>query len=349
MKNIILLLLNCSFYQPFANANGIIEMKDILNKDGSIKTCAGDYGAVDLSGFAVELDPCAGPVIKPVVAVEWSALGSGLGFTCIAIAIDASGNVYAGGNFTTAGGISANRIAKWDGSSWSALGSGLNSTVFAIAISGSDVYVGGGFDTAGGNSANYVARWEEAPLPIEWIAFEATAWEKRSALLTWRTASETQNAHFLVQHSTDGRAFQDLAKISGKGDSQVENHYEYLHENHSHGTNYYRLKQVDFDGQYEYSKIISVEIPNDKPHLTITPNPNPGQFTLHLQNPEAAPTTARLLDSWGRVVWVFSTEEGLPELQLLAEPEAPLTDGIYTLVVFAGQHQIMERVVVQRP
>jgi hypothetical protein len=49
------------------------------------------------------------------------------------------------------------------------------------------------------------------------------------------------------------------------------------------------------------------------------------------------------------VVWVFSTEEGLPELQLLAEPEAPLTDGIYTLVVFAGQHQIMERVVVQRP
>ena len=43
-----------------------------------------------------------------------------------ALAVDASGNLYAGGDFTTAGGVSANRIAKWDGSSWSALGSGMN-------------------------------------------------------------------------------------------------------------------------------------------------------------------------------------------------------------------------------
>ena len=49
-------------------------------------------------------------------AQTWSALGSGMdGYDVYALAVDASGNLYAGGNFTTAGGVSANRIAKWDG------------------------------------------------------------------------------------------------------------------------------------------------------------------------------------------------------------------------------------------
>ncbi|MBE2180549.1 MAG: hypothetical protein IAE97_08770, partial [Chthoniobacterales bacterium] len=69
------------------------------------------------------------------------------------------GDVYAGGWFTTAGGIEANRVAKWNGSSWSALGSGMNGDVSALAVSGSDVYAGGWFTTAGGNSASNIAKW----------------------------------------------------------------------------------------------------------------------------------------------------------------------------------------------
>ncbi len=69
-------------------------------------------------------------------------------------------NVYAGGFFTTAGGIAANSIAKWDGSSWSALGSGMNyNGVCALAVSGSNVYAGGYFDIAGGSPANSIAKW----------------------------------------------------------------------------------------------------------------------------------------------------------------------------------------------
>ena len=60
-------------------------------------------------------------------------------------------DLYAGGEFTTAGGVSAAKIAKWNGSSWSALGSGVEDTVFALAASGTDLYAGGGF--------NYVAKW----------------------------------------------------------------------------------------------------------------------------------------------------------------------------------------------
>jgi hypothetical protein len=68
-------------------------------------------------------------------------------------------DLYAGGDFTNAGGVSANRIASWNGTSWFALGSGMNDYVEVVAVIGTDLYAGGAFTTAGGDSANYIARW----------------------------------------------------------------------------------------------------------------------------------------------------------------------------------------------
>jgi hypothetical protein len=94
----------------------------------------------------------------------WSALGSGIGgghgFYPIVLSLAVSDtNVYAGGNFTRAGGGTANYIAKWNGSVWSELGSGMNNTVSALAVSGSDLYAGGNFTNAGGVAANRIAKW----------------------------------------------------------------------------------------------------------------------------------------------------------------------------------------------
>jgi hypothetical protein len=94
----------------------------------------------------------------------WSVLGSGMGSPYPAsTSVDAlamSGNtLYAGGYFTTAGGIAATNIAQWDGSSWSALGSGMNGYVSALAVSGNTLYAGGYFTKAGGAAANYIAQW----------------------------------------------------------------------------------------------------------------------------------------------------------------------------------------------
>ena len=95
---------------------------------------------------------------------SYSLVGGGggpAGVNATVSAIAVSGNdAYVGGFFTTAGSVSADQIARWDGSSWYALGSGADNFVGAIAVSGSDVYIGGPFATAGGLTVNRIARWD---------------------------------------------------------------------------------------------------------------------------------------------------------------------------------------------
>ena len=94
---------------------------------------------------------------------NWSALGAGiigkmtLG-RVVGMALNGS-DLYVGGTFTNAGGITASNIAKWDGASWSALGTGMNNGVWTIASDGANIYAGGAFTSAGGAGANYIAKW----------------------------------------------------------------------------------------------------------------------------------------------------------------------------------------------
>jgi hypothetical protein len=94
---------------------------------------------------------------------KWNPLGTGMNVpaTPCDIAVAPNGNVYVTGNFTTIGGVAANRIAFWNGSAWNAMGTGLNSSGYTLKIApNGDVYVGGAFTTAGGVTVNYIARWD---------------------------------------------------------------------------------------------------------------------------------------------------------------------------------------------
>ena len=121
---------------------------------GGLFTTAGDNGAGDIARWN---------------GSSWSALSVGMSATNYypslhALAMSGS-DLYAGGDFTKAGGNPASRIAKWNGTNWMALGSGMNGTVRALAVSGSDLYVGGSFTTAGGKPAAYIARAYLPDLP----------------------------------------------------------------------------------------------------------------------------------------------------------------------------------------
>jgi hypothetical protein len=99
----------------------------------------------------------------------WSPLGSGVGdwndrIEAMTVFDDGTGPaLYAGGTFTTAGGVAASYVARWDGASWSPLGTGMNSVVNALTVfddgSGPALYAGGMFTSAGGGSASRIARW----------------------------------------------------------------------------------------------------------------------------------------------------------------------------------------------
>ncbi len=102
---------------------------------------------------------------------SWASLGTGMASTgeqttiVSALAVQGS-DLYATGHFETAGGVSVNHIARWNGSVWSPLSTGLESEPgysvegSAMAVSGTDLYVGGRFTRAGGGAANHIAKWD---------------------------------------------------------------------------------------------------------------------------------------------------------------------------------------------
>ncbi len=89
----------------------------------------------------------------------WSALGAGMSAAVSALAMSGT-TLFAGGDFTTAGGVAALRVARFSSGSWLAFSSGINGTVRALAVDGTNVYVGGDFTlVTGGVSASRVAKW----------------------------------------------------------------------------------------------------------------------------------------------------------------------------------------------
>ncbi len=129
---------------------------------------------------------------------------------------------------------------------------------------------------------------EDNPLPVIWLTFQAEVVDGK-VHLQWATASETNNAYFTVERSRDGRDFRSIknGKVPSKAEYGYSNSvlfYEIWDENPMEGVSYYRLKQTDIDGSYEYSKIVSVKIRTESyATLKLFPNPNQGErFYLSL-------------------------------------------------------------------
>lgn len=114
--------------------------------------------AKDTPGKSAKSSP---PASSAVLAPGWSTLGTGLGGPCNALALAPDGTLYASGDFTTAGGISANHVAMWNGAAWAPLGSGLNGEVLSLAVAPDGVlYAGGRFTMAGEVKAKNIAMWK---------------------------------------------------------------------------------------------------------------------------------------------------------------------------------------------
>lgn len=123
------------------------------------------------------------------------------------------------------------------------------------------------------------------PLPVQLVSFTGS-YENPVVTLDWKTQSELNNEYFTLERSASGIQFEEVARIKGAGTTNVQQTYSYVDANPFPNETYYRLKQTDFDGTLEYSKIIRVETGKAATRqLVVYPNPNEGnEFTLTLDN-----------------------------------------------------------------
>ncbi len=117
-------------------------------------------------------------------------------------------------------------------------------------------------------------------LPVTWQSFSVTA-EGSAARLDWTTANEENNEYFTVEYSRNGRDFSEIGRVAGSGTTAAATSYEFLHPPPASGVNYYRLRQVDFDGSYDYSPVRTLQMQSDAAAAyRVFPNPAPGQFWI---------------------------------------------------------------------
>lgn len=123
------------------------------------------------------------------------------------------------------------------------------------------------------------------PLPVELLYFDANAKENK-VQLEWKTVTEINNDYFEVLKSVNAENWEKIAVIQGAGTTTTEVTYETYDNNPYAGTSYYKLKQVDFDGAYEYSDIRAVRFEeNSMSTISLYPNPSSdGNFTITKSN-----------------------------------------------------------------
>ncbi|MFN3405199.1 MAG: PKD domain-containing protein [Cytophagaceae bacterium] len=170
-------------------------------------------------------------------------------------------------------------------------------------------------------------------LPVELIAFTAERKES-SNILTWTTASEKNNNHFIIEKSTDGIHFYSIGIIEGKGTTKNISFYNFTDYSPADGTNYYRLKQVDTDGSFNYSETISLQF--EREHIVLLPNPATDK--IKISSPLSMIKEIIIVNSIGQeIVYINNIEETETEINL-----QDLTKGIYFARVISlnGVHNL---------
>ncbi len=170
-----------------------------------------------------------------------------------------------------------------------------------------------------------------SPLPVELKNFSASV-ENNEAVLTWETSSELNNSFFNIERSLDGQHFSTIGIVDGKGTTNATNFYEFIDKRSLSGETYYRLKQVDFDGQFEYSNIVSTKIQDSSSDLILAVSPNPvnKNAIVSLRENIDLNSTLELITSSALVIKTFKLNPTSNSLEINLEG---IAEGIYFLSV----------------
>lgn len=189
---------------------------------------------------------------------------------------------------------------------------------------------------------------EGSALPVEWLYADAEKVSESEGLINWATSLEINNEGFEVQRSADGQDFEVVGFVPGAGNSTEIQEYKFVDSNPKAGLNFYRIKQIDFDGKVDYSRVLKLNFEVDEMvEVSISPNPANSQTRLTLEGTVEGVVDVEIMEITGRLVHrsSFNAAEQQTQIQPLPGLES-LPPGTYLVRVlidgsFIGLEKLM--------
>ena len=163
-----------------------------------------------------------------------------------------------------------------------------------------------------------------ATLPVDLASFRVSQ-NQSSILIEWTTAAEIGNKGFEIERNT-GSGWQVIGFVAGEGSTNILTTYSFQDRNPVLGINYYRLKQIDFDGKFDLSNVRSVNFKGDS---QVSLFPNPASDLITVSNAFSEPLTAYLFNSLGQEIDRYELDVGQNQINIQLLPS-----GWYTLKIY---------------
>jgi hypothetical protein len=164
-----------------------------------------------------------------------------------------------------------------------------------------------------------------AILPFELLDFVARPLNDREVEVNWRTNGEIDNQLFVAEHSADGANWSEVASLPGAGTTFAAQSYQLVDRSPFPGTNYYRLRTVDSQGESHYSQVVAINMNQDRARVIVYPNPTGDWLHFNFGN-ITGNIELCFVNQLGQIVKQQSCTESLSALEV-----AELPTGIYTL------------------
>jgi hypothetical protein len=185
-----------------------------------------------------------------------------------------------------------------------------------------------------GGAPNY---WVDAiftegsePLPVVYLNFSASR-QGDDIKLIWTTANEQNNKGFEIQRSTNNSSWTPIGFVAGVGNSQISVNYQYIDKDLPEGTYYYRLRQIDYDGNSQISKVVQVGFGSELSLELMQNRPNPfnNSTIINFVIPKSGRVQLLLYDQMGKPVQQIMDEFKMPGTYNVQVNRNGLSSGIY--------------------